>query len=457
MMHDFQIEELVEQDSGTVSYKAYNSQSGRKCKVKRYLMDDLSGLGKVAGWQEEFLRLIEEFTQMESPHLPTLLGGGIDPQDGSPYLVYQWIDSSSLKDILHKHGELDQAVTRQLLEDALRATETLHNRGLLHGDLSPRTIHYTDAEGERRWLVDWDLIRSLRCRYQVQRWGVDAYVAPELREGGGPTVQSDLYSLGKVAEIMVEDSGRNPLAAWLKRMTESEAGYRFGSAGEAMAELLREERRVSNPVLNVGAVGEAPPERSPLKSSRSGVPPMMIILILALLAGTGVGGYFLLKQRGVESVVTVKSEELSAEPEKLGNAEPVSPVVEEKEPPAVRMRTDFNPETEVLRPEELALAETLLGQVVKLRGVVKEINQSSSKKTTYLYFDTAGEYERRTAIWLEAKTASVFGDTEISEIAEDYLNKEIQIKTEMRHSKRFYREGYYLKVEKRSELEILGS
>ena len=278
MVENFQIEDMVEQTQRFVSYKAYNMQSGRKCLLKRYLIDKTSGLGKVDGWQDEFLSIVDEFNRVEVPSLRSMIGGGLDPQDGNPYAVFEWFEVSSLSEVIQDHQNLDLDLTKDMARAALDAIGFLHNQGVVHGDISPQSVFYTDSQEKNPWVLNWDPIRALRCKHGVNRFGMNIYVAPELTSGAPSNVQTDIYALGKTVEKVAGANAKEPnIAQWLSVSTASDPLHRYASASQALQELPEEEAVIQEPAprpepaqtrLLVGAQPQISPQ-APLVTARS--------------------------------------------------------------------------------------------------------------------------------------------------------------------------------------------
>ena len=94
-------------------------------------------------------------------------------------------------------GPLDGAGLTRVATQALGALAALHDRGLLHGDVSRRNLRLDRpwAEGGRVKLLDLGLASP---RGHRGRRGTPAYLSPESLAGEATDERSDLYSLGVV-------------------------------------------------------------------------------------------------------------------------------------------------------------------------------------------------------------------------------------------------------------------
>src|SRR5919199_152369 len=87
-----------------------------------------------------------------------------------------------------------------------RALASLHRRGIVHADVKPQNALLAGPRERRRALLS-DL--GLAGSAPTSRGSLQ-YAAPEVLEGGAPSVASDLYSLGVILHELL--SGANPFA-----------------------------------------------------------------------------------------------------------------------------------------------------------------------------------------------------------------------------------------------------
>ncbi len=398
MIEDFQIEEMLEQTQRFVSYKAYNTQSGRKCLIKRYLVDKSSGLGKVEGWQEEFLAIVEEFARLDIPSLRSIVDGGIDAQDGSPYAVFEWLELSSLSEVM-KDQPIELGLAKDMSNAVLDAVTSLHERGLIHGDISPQSIFYTNSAEKNAWLLNWDPVRALRCRHGVNRFGMNLYVAPELLKGQPASVQSDLYALGKtVKKVGGEHVKEEHLQNWLNTLGAEETEKRYTSAELAKAEIPTLESiptntaepsassapklivgnteaktsslKVAVPVQDTSDIKSREAVKDPLvkpkKKSGSGAA-IALFLILLSVAGLGMWGLMFLKKKKEEP----KGDLVVPPQEEVSQSTPLEkkPSITEKSVPAEVNES----EGDAFKASDFSRLSKVIKKTIPVEGVVKEV------------------------------------------------------------------------------------
>ena len=131
---------------------------------------------------------------------------GIEFWQGRPFLVVEFLPGGTLEDRL-QHGPvppLEAVAVVARLSDALA---TLHDKGLLHGDIKPSNIGFTSNGSPK--LLDFGLARETDD--SATAGGTLRYLSPEVLSGRLADEADDVWSLCVVLYEMV--SGRHPFAA----------------------------------------------------------------------------------------------------------------------------------------------------------------------------------------------------------------------------------------------------
>lgn len=194
---------------------------GAVYRVRHRLTEDLRVLKVLRSPVEPMPELTERFlgeawkaSRLRHPHLAVLYDYAITG-DGRAVLVLENVEGLALREVLRRFGTPPLAVTLEIGRQVCRALGALHERHILHSDLSPGSLMLTrDFDG---WplvkLTDLGLAKSLEGSGEgLSTGGVFVgklrYAAPE-RFGGGPIDErSDLYTLGVVLYELL--TGRSP-------------------------------------------------------------------------------------------------------------------------------------------------------------------------------------------------------------------------------------------------------
>ncbi|GAA4976785.1 Stk1 family PASTA domain-containing Ser/Thr kinase [Actinoplanes utahensis] len=138
---------------------------------------------------------------------------------GLPYLVMEFVQGRTLRDLLSQRTRLTPVEALAILEQMLAAIAAAHRAGLVHRDVKPENVLVAEApSGGSADLVDavvkvadFGLARAIEASTvddSGQLMATVAYVAPELVQTGQADARTDVYSAGVVLFEML--TGRVP-------------------------------------------------------------------------------------------------------------------------------------------------------------------------------------------------------------------------------------------------------
>ena len=133
-------------------------------------------------------------------------------QDGRPWIVMEYLDGSTLTDVIRERGPLPSDEVIHIGQALLDALEAAHAAGVLHRDVKPSNVMI--APDGRVALTDFGIATSLDGDDGADTTtsgvivGSPAYMSPERARGVAPTAASDLWSLG--ATLWTAAEGRPP-------------------------------------------------------------------------------------------------------------------------------------------------------------------------------------------------------------------------------------------------------
>jgi eukaryotic-like serine/threonine-protein kinase len=172
--------------------------------------------------------LLERFDQerrilanLNHPNIATLFDGG-QCQDGSPYLVMEYVNGTTIDAFCDRPGVPMQDRLKLFLK-VCAATQYAHQSLIVHRDLKPANI-LVNTEGEPK-LLDFGIAKVLDDPAGMEstrtstRVMTPEYASPEQVRGDPITTSTDIYSLGAVlARILTGNpprvlTGMSPLQA----------------------------------------------------------------------------------------------------------------------------------------------------------------------------------------------------------------------------------------------------
>ncbi|MBI4422811.1 MAG: protein kinase [Elusimicrobia bacterium] len=121
-------------------------------------------------------------------------------EDGTDiYLVFEYVEGATLYELLDRRGPLPLAEASRIVEEAGKALDYAHKRGVIHRDLKPSNI-MIEQEGGGVKVMDFGVARQAKDAVSKLSMtstvvGTPPYMAPE-QEQGLVCRESDVYALG---------------------------------------------------------------------------------------------------------------------------------------------------------------------------------------------------------------------------------------------------------------------
>ena len=136
-------------------------------------------------------------------------------EDGSFYLLMEFVSGENLSDWLKKHGPADIKTAKNILRQVAAALDYAHKNMILHRDIKPANIMIT-PDGSVK-VVDFGLASEVRSSMTMlsinpaNSRGTPNYLSPEQFKGIYPSKASDQYALAVLAYEML--AGHPPFMA----------------------------------------------------------------------------------------------------------------------------------------------------------------------------------------------------------------------------------------------------
>ncbi len=141
---------------------------------------------------------------LKSPNVAKVLDVGVT-EEGAPYLVTEYLEGESLKDLLAHEGRLTVAQAVRFAVQTLGTLHEAHASGLFHYNIKPENLFVARpaAGGEPLIkILDFGIAKvrvSRFWRHMDAEMRSVVYMAPErLKEGAPANQRADIYSVGAV-------------------------------------------------------------------------------------------------------------------------------------------------------------------------------------------------------------------------------------------------------------------
>lgn len=161
--------------------------------------------------------------RMSHPGVPAVHDLGETP-DGHPYIVMEWIDGITLKDVITEDRPVPLPWAAALAAQIALVLTHAHGNGLIHRDLKPANV-MVEPDGAVR-VLDFGMAADLSpghdtiTRTTGHAGGTYAYMAPEQYHGKEVTPRTDLYALGLVLHEMLSGRPARPQASSMAESQE---------------------------------------------------------------------------------------------------------------------------------------------------------------------------------------------------------------------------------------------
>ena len=175
---------------------------------------------------ERFRREAQSAANLNHPNIVSVYDWG--QEQGTYFIVMEYVDGRSLADILRTEGPLHPQRAAEVASDIAAALGFAHRNGVVHRDVKPGNV-LISPQGQVK-VADFGIARALGADPESNLtqagsvMGTATYFAPEQAQGLPLDPRSDLYSLGVVLYEMVTGrppfSGESPVAIAYKHVQE---------------------------------------------------------------------------------------------------------------------------------------------------------------------------------------------------------------------------------------------
>ncbi|MGW3117931.1 Stk1 family PASTA domain-containing Ser/Thr kinase [Streptomyces sp. NPDC001107] len=178
-------------------YLAHDTRLGRQVAVKTLRAD----LARDPSFQARFRREAQSAASLNHPAIVAVYDTGEDYIDGVsiPYIVMEYVDGSTLRELLHSGRKLLPERAMEMTIGILQGLEYAHRSGIVHRDIKPANVMLT-RNGQVK-VMDFGIARAMGDSGMTMTQtaaviGTAQYLSPEQAKGEQVDARSDLYSTG---------------------------------------------------------------------------------------------------------------------------------------------------------------------------------------------------------------------------------------------------------------------
>ncbi|MGV9389369.1 Stk1 family PASTA domain-containing Ser/Thr kinase [Streptomyces olivaceus] len=178
-------------------YHAHDTRLGRQVAVKTLRAD----LARDPSFQARFRREAQSAASLNHPAIVAVYDTGEDYIDNVsiPFIVMEYVDGSTLRELLHSGRKLLPERTLEMTIGILQALEYSHRAGIVHRDIKPANVMLT-RNGQVK-VMDFGIARAMGDSGMTMTQtaaviGTAQYLSPEQAKGEQVDARSDLYSTG---------------------------------------------------------------------------------------------------------------------------------------------------------------------------------------------------------------------------------------------------------------------
>jgi serine/threonine-protein kinase len=193
----YEVKEVLGMGGMGVVYRALDRELGEPVAIKTLRPEALAGDGVALERFKQEIRLARKIA-----HRNVVRTYDLGEVNGMYFLTMEFVEGTSLKQLITNRGRLPVAVTLTVGKQLCRALEVAHEQGIIHRDIKPQNI-VVDPTGFLK-VMDFGIARLANpptgkgLTEVGTSIGTPDYMSPEQLSGAELDARSDLYSAGVV-------------------------------------------------------------------------------------------------------------------------------------------------------------------------------------------------------------------------------------------------------------------
>ena len=205
----YELESVIGRGGMAEVYRARDRRLDRVVAVKTLRSD----LARDPTFQARFRREAQSAASLNHPSVIAVYDTGEDMigDTSIPYIVMEYVDGSTLRDLLRENRALMPDKALEITDGILLALDYSHRGGIVHRDIKPANVMLTRQHEVK--VMDFGIARAMAdsaatMTQTAQVIGTAQYLSPEQARGERVDARSDIYSTGCVLYELL--TGRPP-------------------------------------------------------------------------------------------------------------------------------------------------------------------------------------------------------------------------------------------------------
>ena len=200
----YKLDRLIGEGGFGQVWRAWRETDGETVAIKVLHLELVRSVDALTRFQRE----LDAIERLDHPNVVRGLGHGT-LADGRPYLLLEYIEGPSLREVLHERGALPPAEMLTIFEPLCDALHVAHEAGLVHRDVKASNVILARRNGIiRPVLLDFGLVKLVDqvgpgLTSSRSMLGTPAAMAPEQMRGQPVDPRTDIYALGLLAFHML--------------------------------------------------------------------------------------------------------------------------------------------------------------------------------------------------------------------------------------------------------------
>ncbi len=241
LLDQFRIEKLVGQGGMGAVYRARQTTIGRDVAIKILHPELTTNPDAVRRFQRE----ARVSAALDHPNVVRVFLFGQLPDDGSLYIVMQYLRGRSLLDVTDEDTPLAPSRALHIITQICDGVGEAHSQGVIHRDVKPENVILVQRGQDPDFVkvLDFGIARFIENEQTVATqsgliFGTARYISPEGANGDPTDARSDVYSIGVLAYQLLTGhtpfEATSPVALLMKHINDPAPDIRGQPGGSAL-------------------------------------------------------------------------------------------------------------------------------------------------------------------------------------------------------------------------------